>query len=256
MEIFKYSKLWKASLYIYLGFAIFVLFWLLWIAATIVWPNIGNPLLSVKFSWWVPFFTVGLIVLVIFMIVGIRKAQNFSVELTEGSIRAGKTQMKWGDVSQVEFKKRSGGLPSISLHSKANSQMEIPGSLDGYGYVGGFVVGHAKNATLVGATKPVAEGDKIRFFLAMIQRWKKLGYDYSKRFDLLKKAGFGKTMTNYYLGFAESSDVSSEETRDIFAQIKGWKDQGYDDPQRLDLLQKQGFNLVTSRLLVQEADRK
>ena len=256
METFRHSKIWKAQLYIYLGFAIFVLLWLLWIAATIVWPNIGNPFLSVKFSWWVPFFTVGLIVLVIFMIVGIQKAQNYSVELTDESICAGKTQMKWGDVSRVEFKKRSGGLPSISLHSKANSQMEIPGSLDGYGYIGGFVVGHAINTTLVGASKPVAQGEKIRFFLAMIQRWKKLGYDYSKRFDLLKKVGFGKTMANYYLGFAEGSDVSSEETRDIIAQIKGWKDQGFDDSKRLDLLQKQGFNLVTSKLLVQEADRK
>jgi hypothetical protein len=256
METFRYRKLWKASLYIYLGFAIFVLLWLLWIAVIIIWPNIGNPFLSVKFSWWVPFFAIGLIVLIIFMIVGIRKVQNFSIELTEESIRAGKNQMTWGDISLVQFKKSgSGGIPSIILHSKVNSQMEIPGSLEGYGYVSGVIVSHSKNAAMEGGGRPAVEGEKIRFFLSLIQRWKKLGYGYSKRFELLRQAGFGKAMTNYYLGYAECSDVTPEETQEIFTQIQGWKDQGVDDPQRIDRLEKQGFNHVTAKLLVQEADR-
>ena len=254
MEKFGYSKLWKMRVWVGLGSALAFLLMFLGIGIFVVWPSQRNPIAWIEFGWWVPYLMIALFIASIIMAVNLRKIYQFSVDLSEEIIRAGRVQMQWENVELIEHKK-SGDDSSLILHSKLKNKMEIPGGLDGFYYVKAFIENHAINAPRSGEKKLAAEGEKIRFFLAMIQRWKKLGYDYSKRFDLLKNAGFGKRMADFYLGFAESSDVDPKETRKIFAQIKGWKNQGVDEPQRIDRLEKQGFNHVTAKLLVQEAER-
>jgi hypothetical protein len=254
MDTFRYSKLWKMRLWVGLGSALAFLLMFLGIGIFVVWPSQRNPIAWIEFGWWVPYLMIFLFIVSIIYAVNLRKVNLFSVELSEEIIRAGRVQMQWENVALIEHKK-SGDDSSLILHSKLKNKMEIPGGLDGFYYVKAFIENHAINAPRSGEKRLVAEGEKIRFFLAMIQHWKKLGYDYSKRFDLLKNAGFGRKMADFYLGFAESNDVDPKETRKIFAQIKGWKNQGVDEPQRIDRLENQGFNHVTAKMLVQEAER-
>ena len=256
METFRYSKLWKMRSWVGLGSALAFLLMFLLIGIFVVWPSQRNPIAWIEFGWWVPYLMIGLFILSIIYAINLRKVNLFSVELSEEIIRAGRVQMQWENVALIEHKK-SGDDSSLILHSKLKNKMEIPGGLDGFYYVKAFIENHAINAPRSGEKKLAAPLNKqTRLFISMIQGWKKRGYGYSKRFELLKQGGYNNVTAHSFLRLAESHGIDPKEVKGLIGQIREWKDQGNDEPARLALLAKEGFNPSAAKVLLAEADRK
>ena len=89
----------------------------------------------------------------------------------------------------------------------------------------------------------------------MIQGWKREGFDYSKRFELLMQSGVGSPLAHSFLGLAESHGIDPKEAKGLIGHIREWKDQGKDEPAQFALLAKEGFNSAAARFLLAEADR-
>jgi len=254
MDKFYYSKRMILINWILLGCTLLWLGVLLWAGFWLVWPSKGH-IVEVRFGWWVPPFMVLLAILAIFQFWNIQKKKHLLVELHDLGLRVDGQKLRWDEVSQVEFKMKSGILDIILLQSAKGLTLEIPAGMEDIQYIQGFVAGHTENATRVGWVKPTTELKEItRVFIGVLQSWKERKLSYTQRFDLLKQFGYGKIMADSLLGEAEWREPCQTAARDFLAKMHESLGQAADSTQISEYLKQQGFGPLAIALLMAEND--
>jgi len=106
---------------------------------------VGYSFIGMEFKPWVPFVIIGLIIWVIYAIIKFTKANSFSVELNERSIRVSDVELKWETITKIEILGGLGANAALKLTSVDGTSIEIPGATDSIQYIKGFIEGHVKN---------------------------------------------------------------------------------------------------------------
>jgi hypothetical protein len=255
MDTFKYSKFGFIQLYVFLGAALAFDLWFLFAGLYLVWPSQGG-IVEANFGWWVPIVAIAAFIAAVFFFVKIRQFRKFFVGLSEEVINVNGKKQKWENLTQIEIKVENNSYSRIIMTSRSGNTVEIPGLIDSIHYIKGFVQGHAKNARITGNYKPPVEYPvNAKALLGLLQGWKNRGYNYSQRFGFMYTKGSSKATIDNLLGEAESYPTYQEEAQAILAKITGWKKEGKNTPQLVELLSKEGFGAYAANLFLGEVDR-
>lgn len=143
METFGYNKRFKRARIAACFLPVFALLTIVAQWVVFVLPGDG------EFKWWTPLAVIAFFVWALLEIAKYRESLDYSVAISEDSIRIRGDQAIWEDVLRVEFRIKNGlwNEPAIVIHTKAGSSLAISSGTDSLEYVKGFVEGHTKRAT-------------------------------------------------------------------------------------------------------------
>jgi hypothetical protein len=153
VEEFTYKKYWKVMLLIQAGVWVLFAFLMLAVGFFFVFPSGG----VVRFGGmgWL-FFIMGPVGAIVGFL-QYRKATDYSVKLSENTIRVGNVRAKWAEIVKLEShmtdKDRANQTAGIQLTTRRGSSLFISALTENLPYIMKYIEDHAKN--LKGPVLPV-----------------------------------------------------------------------------------------------------
>jgi hypothetical protein len=96
---------------------------------------------------WMPVILIGSVVWLTYEVVRTVQACSFSVEISDDSIRIGKTVIPWADVAGADF--TAGKSSAVVLRSKSSGGFKIPANIEGLDFILGVLKARVPGAAIV-----------------------------------------------------------------------------------------------------------